>query len=139
MNGPAEHHSQPLFNQGDLIHSYTRAEAIADGVLVDVSEWASATTGFHGGFTVPVAVTAAVLADLLAIPAHLEGVQDERGRAHDLLFMASLAARRSPKNSTLLFGVYMQIGRTKRQTYRLTIGPDDSGEPAITIMMPNED
>jgi hypothetical protein len=40
-----------------LISRYTRAEAIADGVLIDVSERAR-----EAGFTVPVAVTAAVWA-----------------------------------------------------------------------------
>ncbi len=129
---------QPLFTEADLIHRYTRAEALADGVLVDVSSWASATSGFAGGFTVPVALTTSVWADVQAIPARLKGVQDVRGRAHDLLWMASLAARRSPKNSTLMFGVYLLIGRTRRQTYRLTIGPGDQGEPAITIMRPEE-
>ena len=46
---------------GEVIFSYTRAEAIADGVLVDVSETARET-----GFTVPVALTRAVWADAVA-------------------------------------------------------------------------
>jgi len=79
---------------GEPIHVYTRAQALRDGVLVDVTEWASAETGFHGGFRVGVAVTAAVWADLCDLPAWVEGYQDLRGRAHDLLWMAALAARR---------------------------------------------
>lgn len=133
-----DHTDQPLFNQENLIHSYTRAQAIADGVLVDVSEWASSATGFHGGFTIPVAVTAAVCGDLNAIPERFVGIQDLRGRAHDLLFMAALAARRQPRNSDLLFSVLLDIGWTRRQDYRLTIGPGDNHEPVITIMSPDE-
>ena len=139
MNGPTEHHSQQLFNQGDLIHSYTRTEAIADGVLVDVSEWASATTGFHGGFTVPVALTAAVWADVEAIPRRFQGIQDVRGRAADLLWMAALAARRNTKGAAVLFEVLLDVGRTRRQQYRMVIGPGDNGEPVVTIMKPGED
>jgi hypothetical protein len=134
MSSHPDHES--LFTDADVIHSFSRAQAISDGLLVNVSDWASATTGFAGGFTVPVALAAVVWADVQSIPAHLEGVQDERGRAHDLLWMASLAARRNPKTSTLLFGLYMQVGRTRRQTYRLSIGPGDQGEAVITIMRP---
>ncbi len=76
---------ESLFGQADLIHSYSRAEAIEDGVLVDLTEWASSTKGFIGGFKIPVAVTAAVWADIEAIPKRLRGLQDIRGRAHDVL------------------------------------------------------
>ena len=44
-----------MFEKADLIHSYTRAEAIADGVLIDVS-----ATAREAGFKYPVALTAAV-------------------------------------------------------------------------------
>ncbi len=81
--------AQELF--GEPISTYTRAQAIEDGELVDVSEWASSKTGFMGGFTVPVAVTRAVWADIENIPRG-QRHQDVRGRAHDLLFMASMAA-----------------------------------------------
>lgn len=130
--------NQPLFAQADLITSYTRAQAIADGVLVDVSEWASATKGFHGGFTVPVALTSAVWSDLGAIPERFVGMQDLRGRAHDLLWMASLAARKNHRGSDLLFSVLLDIGWTRRQQYRMTIGAGDSGEAVITILRPDE-
>lgn len=124
------------FNDFELIHAYTRAQAIADGVLVDVTAWASAETGFHGGFTIPVAVTRAVWADIEAIPPSKRGVQDVRGRAHDVLWMAALAARRG--GSETRFSVIMPVGRRKRQTYRLVCGPGDAGEPVISIMQPHE-
>lgn len=121
------------------IYRYTRAQAIDDGVLVDLTEWASATKGFHGGFRVPVAVTTGVWADLSAIPPSKQSSQDVRGRAHDLLWMASLAARRAGKTSTVRFQVIMHLGRSSRQTYKLMIHPGDHGEPVVTILRPNED
>ena len=40
-------------HEPEPIYRYTRAQAIDDGVLVDLTEWASATTGFHGGLKKP--------------------------------------------------------------------------------------
>ena len=118
---------------GPPILVYTRAQAIEDGVLVDLTEWASSTRGFIGGFTCPVAVTAAVWADIERKPR----MQDVRGRAHDLLFMASLAARRGSDRT--LFTMLMQVGRTRKQTYKLMAGPGDNAELVMTIMKPDED
>ena len=125
--------------QPQPIYRYTRAQAIDDGMLIDLTEWASATKGFHGGFRVPLAVTAGVWADLNAIPASKQSSQDVRGRVHDLLWMASLAARRAGETSTVNFQVIMHLGRTSRQTYKLMIHPGDHGEPVVTILRPNED
>jgi len=47
------------FDDADIISSYSRAEAIADGALVDITP-----TAKEAGFTVPVALTAAVRARL---------------------------------------------------------------------------
>jgi hypothetical protein len=86
-----------LFADAAVISSYTRADAIADGILVDVTEWASADKGFHGGFRCPVALTRALWSgkvDVNAMPkARRPHLQDTRGRAHDVLWMASLALR----------------------------------------------
>jgi hypothetical protein len=81
---------------GNPISVYTRQQAIDDGVLVDVSEWASADKGFMGGFSCPVAMTRALwtLIDTDALPKGRRPCgQSTRGRAHDVLFMASLALR----------------------------------------------
>ena len=46
---------------GAPISIYTREQAIEDGVLVDVTEWAgSGPNGMLGGFSVPVAMTRAL-------------------------------------------------------------------------------
>lgn len=79
---------------GEPIDAYTRAQALADGVLVDVTRQASPAE-MHGGFRLPVAVTAALWAAIEAIPQRLAGIADVRGRLHDVLWMAACAARRS--------------------------------------------
>jgi hypothetical protein len=44
-----------MFNETDLIHRYTRAEGLRDGVLIDVSQ-----TAREAGIRYPIALTAAV-------------------------------------------------------------------------------
>lgn len=134
---------------GEVIHTCTRKQALEDGVLVDVTEWASADKGFLGGFRIPVAVTAAVWADLNSIPEWAEGWQGLRGRAHDLLWMASLAARRAAEGaSEVLFDVILSVAGDLEpedgkagmlRTYKLVCGPDDDGAPCLTVMLPEED
>ncbi len=126
---------------GKPIYTYSREQAIKDGVLVDLTEWASADKGFMGGYTVPVAVTAAVWADINAIPKGNLG--DVRGRAHDLLWMSNLASRAAARRNSdrTPFRVIMPIkgSRVRTQTYQVVIGPGDKGEPVVTIMQLGED
>ena len=56
-----------------VISVYTRAQAIEDGILVDVSD-----TAREAGFKIPVAVTRAVWNRLVALP---EGYRASRTRA----------------------------------------------------------
>jgi hypothetical protein len=53
--------SESLF--GEVIFSYTRAQAIADRVLIDVTP-----TALEAGFRFPVAMTAALMAAVETIP-----------------------------------------------------------------------
>ena len=70
---------ETILTAADLIHSYSRAEAIADGVLVDVTKTAS-----EAGFKVPVTITRAAWADCVEwndeIEARKATTQDESGR-----------------------------------------------------------
>jgi hypothetical protein len=79
--------SESLF--GEIIFSYARAQAIADRVLVDVTPAA-----LQAGFRFPVALTAALMAAVETIPQQYSH-EDIEDRLWDLLWMASLAARRA--------------------------------------------
>jgi hypothetical protein len=48
-----------MFEEADLIHVYTRADALRDGVLIDVSQ-----TAREAGFKSPAALTRAARRDL---------------------------------------------------------------------------
>lgn len=132
-----------LFTDSNIIFSYSRADAIADGVLVDVSETAS-----EAGFKVPVALTRAVWADCVEWNAEIEArkatIQDESGRLWDVLWMAFVACRRAGEDQRRLYELYRvppegKGSRARRVVLAVHIGPGDNGEPVITIMQPNED
>jgi hypothetical protein len=123
----------------DELRRYPRAQAIADGVLVDVSREAS-PAGMLGGFAVPVAVTAALWSTIESIPRSLVGIADTRGRLHDVLWMAALAARRHRGDTSVPFLVHLPSRGTRMRTVRLVvaIGPGDDGEPVVTIGYPED-
>jgi hypothetical protein len=128
---------------GVVIHSYTRAEAIADGVLVDVSK-----TAQEAGFRWPVTMTAAAWADCVEWSeedSRRQVHQDESGRLWDVLWMALVAIR---SNTTGESQIAYQLYRVPRDgesvearltTLKLVAGPGDAGEPVVTIMLPQED
>jgi hypothetical protein len=120
---------------GDVIHHYSRAQAIADGVLVDVSESAREL-----GFRAPVAVTAAVWARCVAWSSE-KGDHDELGRLWDVVWMARLATRSAKEQSEVNY--ILRVEQTDKSVglvaLRLCIGPGDEGEPVITIMLSEED
>lgn len=136
---------------GDVIFSYTRAQAITDGVLVDVTE-----TAKEAGFRWPVAITRTAWEDCVTWSdedCERQVHQDESGRLWDILTMAIHAIRLAasnarkgvPQDLSLMFFELYRVPRdgesTRPQLTRLKIvaGPGDNGEPVITIMLPNED
>lgn len=132
-----------MFTADDVVYSYTRAQAIEDGYLVDVS-----TVAREAGFTVPVAMTRAAWVDCVEWTEHTAKrkatIQDEAGRLWDVVYMARLAARAAGGAQQRRFQVYRvpTEGRGIRPrpvVLVLAIGPGDAGEPVITIMQPGED
>ncbi len=128
---------------GEVIYSYTRAQAIDDGVLIDATEMAK-----EAGFKWPVALTAAAWADCVAwsdADNERQVYQDQSGRLWDVLFMASFAVRTANNANRQLQFDLQRIPRngrsttSQRLTLKLILGPGDGGEPVITIMLPGED
>ena len=125
----------------DLIYSYTRAQALADGVLVDVSQMAS-----EAGFRYPTAITADLDARLTPNDREQSLGQSYDGRLWDVLFLASFAARKLGRADRGSFEVSLfeaeanPSHRTHRRTLSLwmVVGPGDQGEPVITIGFPED-
>jgi hypothetical protein len=124
------------FGDGTLIYAYTRAQALADGVLHDVTMVAR-----DAGFVYSVALTAALWHDIQNVPARISGITSVEGRLWDVLAMAYLAIRLAPTNGDrLAYVLHMPVGESGRRQYDVVLhcGPGDAGEPVITLMRPDE-
>src|SRR4051794_35457994 len=98
-----------MFDDADLIHRYTRAQAIADGALINVS-----ATAREAGFTYPVALTAGAWARCVAVPPGV-ACQDEVGRLWDVLTMLRFAVRgQSGGAREVRFGVHVRNDNRER-------------------------
>ena len=132
--------------QWRVIHTYTRAEALDDGVLVDVT-----STAKEAGFTVPTAITAAVHNECVEWTdddaERSNAYQDQPGRLWDVLYLAAtkaraLARRNRPRDQVIhQLHVVPRPGRNhpRLRTLKLVIGPGHDHEPVATIMLPYED
>ena len=126
-----------------IICGYSRSQAIADGILVDVSE-----TAREAGFNIPVALTRTVWDRLVALPEGYRGFQDECGRLWDVLWMARHYALRAPERNRVTMCVLVRdvrkdlcdSNRPPRKHFPIVaVGSGDAGEPVVTVMFPEDD
>ena len=157
------------FDGAEVVHVYTRAQAIADKRLVDVTE-----TAREAGFAHPVAVTRAVWSECVAwteedTKRKPQVYQDEAGRLWDVLYMGIFrlkALRAALRRGVATSETYVHrlrtklhepepvdpvvfyrlkvvprpgYGRKQMRTLKLVIGGGDDGMPVITILRPDED
>jgi hypothetical protein len=131
------------FEGAEVISSYTRADALRDGELVELPE----AICQEAGFRFPVAVTRSVWESCIHWPESESGTQMESGRMWDVLFMGSMAGRRAREASRVEYQLHVvprgedarDEGPPPLVTLVLHIGPGDTWEPVITIMQPGED
>lgn len=112
-----------------VIFTYTRAEALKDGVLFDVTYDAK---GY--GIKYPTAITAGVEAKLEMGKGRTES-ELHHGRLRDVLYMFAMKARVTSED-TIYFTV--KIGRENVDLWA-KCGPGDTMEPVISIMLVGED
>ena len=133
---PERKEEMRLGDELTLVHAYSRAEAIADGVLVAVAE----ETSREAGIKVPVALTQAVHEAYVKVPPGVRW-QDEAGRLFDILWMtrhAIQADRRGQDEVSVELYVQNDNDATRPVKLKACLGPGDSGECVMTIMMPHE-
>lgn len=123
---------------GDIVYSYSRTQAIADGEQVDVSQVAG-----EAGIRFPVFLTRTVFQAYVAVPPKVTG-QDEPGRLWDIVWMLRLAiVRARPGLIRIPFALYVRNDNHIPRLIKLiaTCGPldIDNPRPAITVMLPGED
>ena len=122
----------------DIIFRYTRAEAIDDGVLVDLSEIAT-----EAGFKYPVAITQGVNAVLN----NLEVVgQDFQGRAWDMFTIFKLEIKKQTGDTTYFAPLFARANKKDKNKFIVEpvemyakVHAGDNPKPVITIMILGED
>ncbi len=119
----------------EVIYAYTRAQAIADGVLVDVTDIAKDV-----GIGLPTAVTIAVREKFIAFHEDL-CCHDDYGRTVNILWMLIRAAGKQAAPFVVQFDVLVRERNRSLRFHNLKAicGPGDDGEPVITVMLPEED
>ena len=123
---------------GEVFYSYTRAQAVADGVQVDVSKVAA-----EAGIRFPVFLTRTVFDSFVTVPEGVTG-QDEAGRLWDIVWMTRFGIIRArPGVDRIPVALYVRNDNRAARLVKLiaTCGPldIDDPQPAITVMMPDED
>jgi hypothetical protein len=122
----------------NVIYAYTRKQALEDGFQVDVTSAAK-----EAGIRFPVFLTRSVYDAFVTVPPDVTG-QDEAGRLWDIVWMLRYAMKCSREgcNRTPV-QVYVRNDNRSPRLVKLVAVCDaldmDDPQPAITIMMPDED
>lgn len=140
-----------MFDDSDVVYTYSREQALADGDLVDVSAAAR-----EAGLRFPVALTSIVWRRYVQLHGEQAG-QSLAGRLWDLVWMLRCAAQTSETDTVVVQllvaipGSVPLLDNESRpmpssdltlETHRVVVlkamvGPGDTGEPVITVAMPN--
>ena len=122
---------------GPAIYTYTRSQTIADGFQVEVSKVAR-----EAGILYPVFLTRAVYDNYVTVPPGVTA-QDEAGRLWDIVWMLRFAIRKAQLETRLPVALYVRNDNQRARLIKLiaTCGPldIDDPQPAITVMLPDED
>lgn len=118
-----------MFNQEDIIYEYSRAQAIEDGALIDVTE-----TAKEAGFKFPVAITQHLHAELSHIAR--SSSEDYAGRLWDVLIVLFYAIKVG-KSTGREIEYNVRFGGRNHKLWSIC-GPGDDMEPVITIMYPED-
>jgi hypothetical protein len=136
--------------KSEIIFTYTRAQAVANGVQIEVTK-----TAQEAGIRFPMFLTRAVYDAYVVVPPNVTG-QDETGRLWDIIWMTRFAIARSRGHKDRLpVALYVRnepdacpVGCAKRYPTGAKLiklvaacGPLDIDDPspAITVMLPDED
>lgn len=120
------------FSDTDLIAQYTRADAISEGVLIDLTKDFPITKRVY---KFPVAVTQAVWAILNSTPS--EWII---GEVIALIVASNTKKIKIIDEASHLFEVVLEgAAPSDRFTFKIICHGDDNGDPCLTISLPEED
>jgi hypothetical protein len=123
---------------GPVVYAYTRKQAVADGVQVDVTK-----TAQEAGIKYPMFLTRAVWDAYVAVPPDVTA-QDEAGRLWDVVWMTRFGILRArPGVDRIPVALYVRNDNRRAKLVKLIAQCSpldiDDPSPAITVMLPDED
>jgi hypothetical protein len=149
--------SENIWEGAEIISRYSRAQAIEDGVLVDLTNTEDANGRKlcqDAGFKWPIAMTIGAWNATIGLGGtwkpdpndpesevlQLPECQDAPGRIWDVLMVLKFAIKRAGSTDLIRFEVRVWDGKRQRVAkLKALCGPGDQGEPVITLMLPDED
>jgi hypothetical protein len=114
---------------GVPVYSYTRKQALADGVLVDLTQFPISRTHWK----MPIVCTAVVWS---LIEQAVEGGADITGTLHDIYCIAKFHIIPGKSKDRLVFKC--KVGLVT-ETFILHCGPADTAIAELTLMLPSDD
>lgn len=124
-----------MFDRRYLISSYTRADAIADGQLIEVDN----AVLQEAGICLPATISVALFAALEPTSKEEKIGQSFQGRLWDVL-MVFRAFAKDVEDNYMKFSIQMQVeDGMMEQEVVARCGPDDDGNPCLTFMTPGCD
>jgi hypothetical protein len=118
-----------------LISSYTRADAIADGDLIEIDR----ALLQEAGLSLPAVLSAPLFASLEPTPAEQKNGQSFSGRLWDLLMVFRALAKGSEENRMKFHIVIATEAGPVEQHVIARCHGDDDGNPCFTFMTPDCD
>lgn len=119
---------------GPVVHSYTQAEAIEDGVLVPVTLLAK-----RHGLKVNTLITSTLLSALVGNDVAETFIDGDINPELSLLFLDIVQSVRMAYASQSEFTSSTLNFAGELQSYKACMTGDDQGKPCVVISMPEED
>lgn len=125
---------QPFFTDDDIVSTYTREQAIEDGVLADLNQWIPVNETIF-----PTACTSAVF-DILqkAVESKPSWGNDYKGLIWDMVNMARFQHRGNDTHWFFKMTIH-GAGRQSVYTFKAVLDAGDDEKPVITFLLPDED
>jgi hypothetical protein len=123
------------FDDFELVYAYTRTQAIADGVLIPISEK-------EHGLKIPAVVSSNLYRRFIEPPEKLVGEgQSTTGRLHDTIMMFKAAASVRWDGTRVSFDVLYLMGPGRLEKIKVLglLGPDDERKPCLTFCLPEDE
>ena len=123
---------------GPVIHAYTRQQALADGVLVDAMQGDLAVVS-RQHYRWPIAMTASVWGIVERAVNNPKHFNDLPGVWHDVLWMSRVSSVEISPTERRFTVIITGAGRGRHWPLKIVSGPDDAGQPCLTVMLADED